>query len=74
MFKFHIIGVNQKNICIIIFNNCEKSGNTVTTADINLVNAIIKQYAATNEYNKINKFGKYPKHELTKKYLSGSIS
>ena len=40
-----------------MFNNCEKSGKTVTIADVNLVNAIIKQYAANIEYINIKKFG-----------------
>ena len=63
--KSHTIGVNQKNNCINILSNCEKSGNTVTIADVNLVKAIIKQYAANIEYININGFGIYPNTELT---------
>ena len=48
--KFHITGVNQKNSCINIPNKLEKSGTTVVTADVNLVNAIIKQYTAKITY------------------------
>ena len=63
--KFQTIGVNQKNICITIFSNCEKSGINVVTAEVNLVNAMIKQYAANSAYNNISKLGKYPKNALT---------
>ena len=32
IFKFHTIGVNQKNNCITIPNNCAKSGTSVVNA------------------------------------------
>ena len=63
--KSQTIGVNQKNNCINILSNCEKSGSTVTIADVNLVKAIIKQYAAIIEYINIKGFGTYPNTELT---------
>ena len=61
IFKFHIIGVNQKTNCIIIVNSCAKSGTIVHNADVNLVNAIINANAQKTIYITINKFGKYPK-------------
>ena len=60
MFRFQIIGVNHIHNCITIFNNCEKSGTSVVSAEVNLVNAIIKQNAQKTIYNIFNKLGKYP--------------
>ena len=59
--KFHTTGVNQKNNCINIFNNCEKSGTSVVIADVNLVTAIINAYVAINIYIAINILGLNPK-------------
>ena len=65
MSKFHIIGVNQKNSCINIPSKFEKSGTNVVTADVNLVNAIKKQYAENIIYININILGKNPYIALT---------
>ena len=52
--------MNQKNSCIAIPSKFEKSGTTVTIADVNLVNASIKQYVANIIYKSISTFGIYP--------------
>ena len=53
-------GVAQKNSCINIPNKLEKSGTSVVSADVNLVNAIINAYNANITYIIINKLGIYP--------------
>ena len=65
--KFHITGVNQKNSCINIPNKFEKSGTTVVIADVNLVNAIIKQNVAIKTYISNNILGVYLyiRHNIT---------
>ena len=58
--KFQTTGVDQKNSCITIPNKLEKSGTNVDTADVNLVNAIKKQYVANIIYIIISMFGINP--------------
>ena len=65
MLKFHITGVNQKNSCINIASKFEKSGTNVVIADVNLVNAIKKQYAENIMYISISMFGVKPYIALT---------
>ena len=47
-------------ICIIIDSKLEKSGTNVVTAEVNLVNAITKIYAAIITYKRHSTFGIYP--------------
>ena len=58
IFKFQIIGVNHMNSCIIMLSNCPKSGTIVESAEVNLVNEIIKHSAHIMMYITIKIFGK----------------